>query len=391
MLANWPTRGGLPTILFHLPKQAAASDRHSDTTAGPSRDPESQRGEGSSQHSKRAATDKSRRSRKRAPSGGSNSNNSNSDEEPRAPSSKAKRRRSEAEGPRLHFACPFAKRDPVRWRTCYRHELSKISYVKQHLYRVHLQPLYCSRCGTTWYDIPGAAAAAADALAAHMRSPTPCQVRTFPTPEGLTAAQRARLGVRLSSKLSDEERWYAVFDIVFPGQPRPATPYVDPDMSEDLASFREHLTRQGPAILVGEYRRRRRRMGGGSGSGSGSTTPPPAALEGAMRRGLELISQSWLSLRAGASTAGGGGGGGQQQQQQQQEEEQEGEEKEGKGEEEQEQGEKEQGEEEQGKVQHLEVEQSSPRSSRRPRASESLRQADIEEEEEEEEELSEEE
>lgn len=262
-LASWATLG-LSTI--GIPKHSAGSG-HSETTAGPSKLAE----RGSSHH---ARSHKTTTKKKRAHSGNSHSEDNNSDEH-RA-KSKSKRRR-EAEGPRLHLACPFAKKDPVRWRACYRHELSKISYVKQHLYRVHLQPLYCLRCGTTFEQ--------QEDLSDHLTSSTACEVRPFTTPEGLTMEQRQRLSERLSSKLSDEERWYAVFDIVFPGHPHPATPYVDPDTSEDLASFRDHMVRHGPQILVDEYRRR-------------VDGTPPSALETAMRSGLEQISSSWLSLRS---------------------------------------------------------------------------------------------
>lgn len=212
--------------------------------------------------------------KKRGHSGDSHSEDDNDDEHG-TNKSKSKRRR-EAESTRLNLACPFAKKDPVRWRSCYRHELSKISYVKQHLYRVHLQSLYCHRCGRTYER--------QDDLSEHMRSATPCDVRSFAVPEGLTVEQRQRLSERLSSKLSDEQRWYAVFEIVFPGHPHPETPYVDPDMSEDLSSFRDHIARNGARILVEEYRR--------------VEGTCPSSLETTMQRGLEQISSSWLSLRS---------------------------------------------------------------------------------------------
>lgn len=204
------------------------------------------------------------------------SGNNRSDDNEDEPGAKVKfKRRRETEGTRLNLACPFAKKDPVRWRSCYRHELSKISYVKQHLYRVHLQPLFCHRCGMTYER--------QEDLSEHMRSTSACEVQSFTVPEGLTVEQRQRLSERLSSKLSDEQRWYAVFEIVFPGHPHPATPYVDPDMSEDLSSFRDHIAREGPRILVEEYQR-----------AEGTCSP----LETTMRRGLEQISSSWFSFRS---------------------------------------------------------------------------------------------
>lgn len=256
-LASW---AGLTLSAVGLPKRSAGSV-HSEVTTEPSRLTERNVSHPRA-HNKR---------RKRDDSGNSQSGDN---EEKHGAKSKSKRRR-EAEGTRLNLACPFAKKDPVRWRTCYRHELSKISYVKQHLYRVHLQPLYCQRCGVTYQR--------QEDLSEHMRSTTPCELVSFTVPEGLTMEQRRRLSERLSSKLTDEERWYAVFEIVFPGHPHPATPYVDPDMSEDLSSFRDHIAREGPRILAEECRR---------AEGTCSS------LEATMRRGLEQISSSWFSYRS---------------------------------------------------------------------------------------------
>lgn len=265
-VASWV--GLVLSTAVGIPKHSAGPEDFSGATTKRS-SPRTERGGASSYpraHQRR---------KKRGLSGDSHSEDDDEDEHGRTNKSKAKRRR-EAEGTRLNLACPFAKKDPVRWRSCYRHELSKISYVKQHLYRAHLQPPYCHRCGRTYER--------QDDLSAHARSATPCDVRSFATPEGLTAEQRQRLSERLSSKLSDEQRWYAVFEIVFPGHPRPGTPYVDPDMSEDLSSFRDHIARHGARILVDEYRR----IEGAC----------PSSLEATMQRGLEQISSSWLSLRS---------------------------------------------------------------------------------------------
>lgn len=46
----------------------------------------------------------------------------------------------------LLLACPFAKKDPLHHRACYKQTLTKISYVKQHLSRNHRTPIYCPIC-----------------------------------------------------------------------------------------------------------------------------------------------------------------------------------------------------------------------------------------------------
>lgn len=191
------------------------------------------------------------------------------------------KRRREAEVLRLNFACPFAKKDPVRWRPCYKPQLKKISYVKQHLYRTHLQPLFCTRCGMVFNN--------QEALSQHLRSTRVCEVREITEPEGLTIAQRQQLSQRASSKLSEEEQWFVVFEIVFPGHPRPSTPYVDPDMSEDLSSFRDYISTEGPGILVEQLQNSEPSLTEGASN---------SFMESIIRQGIGEILSRWFLTRS---------------------------------------------------------------------------------------------
>jgi hypothetical protein len=47
---------------------------------------------------------------------------------------------------RRYLACPFAKRNPKKFRYCYTHRLHRIGDVKQHLRREHAMPIYCPIC-----------------------------------------------------------------------------------------------------------------------------------------------------------------------------------------------------------------------------------------------------
>lgn len=214
--------------------------------------------------------------------GDDDNDNDDADDDGKEPKAKpkAKRRRTEKTSGSM-LACPFAKKDPVRWQTCYRHRLTKISYVKQHLYRAHLQPLFCHRCGKTY--------AKQDDLLQHLRSTPPCRVRSFAEPEGITPQQRQSLSARLSSKWTDERRWLATFDIVFPDQPHPDSPYVNPDMSEDLSSFYQYMEKNGPQILADEQKRadKDRRTGQAAAR----------SFEDVMLSGLKRIYSEWKEER----------------------------------------------------------------------------------------------
>ncbi len=49
--------------------------------------------------------------------------------------------------------------------------------------------------------------------------------------------------------MTEDEQWYTIFGILFPGLPRPQSPYIDFELSEDLSSFQDFATSQGPAVL----------------------------------------------------------------------------------------------------------------------------------------------
>lgn len=116
----------------------------------------------------------------------------------------------------LTFACPFYKHDPIAHRSCiFRHTSTKTNYVKQHLRRHHLQPRHCPICGEKF----GAESEKND----HIRSST-CEQQEFQH-AGLTESQREQIE-QIPRSEQPEERWYKMWDIIFPGEPRPASPYI---------------------------------------------------------------------------------------------------------------------------------------------------------------------
>lgn len=141
-----------------------------------------------------------------------------SDTEGPRPSEKPRRRGAARSG--LLLACPFCKSDPDRHRQCFNFSGSKLSYVKQHIYRCHEKP-YCAACMALFDTI--------EARDAHSRQQR-CQVPFEPVlqPGYITLQQKAQLQRRGPSDLDTiEGQWYYLFDIVCPGEPRPASPYND--------------------------------------------------------------------------------------------------------------------------------------------------------------------
>lgn len=146
-----------------------------------------------------------------------------------------------AQDRRLWLACPYAKKDPVRYRDCYRYFLARVRDVKQHVTRCHRKPIHCPICNDTFKD--------EDERDLHigLRSCTP---RPSTIMEGISEKQKRELSQRVSSKMPEEQQWFAVFDIIFSPHPRPRTPYRDRELSDDLCVFQDFMTARGPALLA---------------------------------------------------------------------------------------------------------------------------------------------
>lgn len=115
------------------------------------------------------------------------------------------------------LACPFYQFKPGKYRTCWRYDLKRIEDVRQHIFREHAGPeFYCARC----YKI------LADAVSrdTHIREGS-CSIRGDHEFEGTTDGQREELRKPCEGK-EVAEQWYHMWDILFPGQPLPKSPYV---------------------------------------------------------------------------------------------------------------------------------------------------------------------
>ncbi|KAK1636374.1 hypothetical protein BDP81DRAFT_450269 [Colletotrichum phormii] len=48
---------------------------------------------------------------------------------------------------------------------------------------------------------------------------------------------------------TDENQWFAIWEILFPGKPKPRSAYMNPDMCEDLSAFQEHLSNNAAEVV----------------------------------------------------------------------------------------------------------------------------------------------
>lgn len=141
------------------------------------------------------------------------------------------------------LACPFWKLDTLKHHNCARRKLTRVRDVKQHLNRNHTPKHYCQRCLRLFEND--------DALRQHVSDERgwSCPLATPDSLNGISHEQSRKLHRKSTSSQSDERQWFAIWEILFPRKARPRSAYMDPELSEDLQAFQEHLdSRAGPVL-----------------------------------------------------------------------------------------------------------------------------------------------
>ncbi|KAK3374548.1 hypothetical protein B0H63DRAFT_480466 [Podospora didyma] len=129
----------------------------------------------------------------------------------------------------LPLACPFWKHNNVQHRKCHKLTLTRIRDVKQHLQRRHTPEFYCQRCYLI-FDTE-------ELQQTHILGV--CERSTSAHLDGISSTADRALRKKSKPNLSTEDQWFAIWDIIFPNQRRPRSPYIDPHLSEDINLFRE--------------------------------------------------------------------------------------------------------------------------------------------------------
>lgn len=148
------------------------------------------------------------------------------------------------------FACPFYLHDRHEWHNCLRnYTLTRIVDVRLHLLRVHLLAPQCPVCGEEFRENSAESDSAEDRCNLHIQlqacepSPSPLPTRHGLTRDDVEAVRRvaARRNGRGAADPA-AEKWFDIWDIVFPNIPRPYSPYITDnadiqrirDMNDDI-------------------------------------------------------------------------------------------------------------------------------------------------------------
>ncbi|KAK3898852.1 hypothetical protein C8A05DRAFT_18627 [Staphylotrichum tortipilum] len=218
------------------------------------------------------------------------------------------------------LACPFFRLDPTQHLRCLARSLPDIASIATHLAIVHRQPEYCPVCGDTFTS-----AAARDA---HIVTQS-CEMvydaaaaGGVPVPGGVTERQAETiLGLDLEDDgggaarerkrrrgnggttargsgadgVSEEDRWFWIWGVLFPGAPRPRSTCLDSSWERELVGMKRFWDRAGPRVVEGWLEREGQLGFGGVQRGVDLEILCAEVLAGMMeRRGLGPE-----SLRAG--------------------------------------------------------------------------------------------
>lgn len=113
-----------------------------------------------------------------------------------------------------YVACPFYLRNKQSHRKCLtRYQLRNMEDVREHLWAVHRQPLFCPACGQTF--------SVSRDCNSHIRSRICTPQSTMPTFEGVSISHVQELARQAELPLSMENRWVAMWDTIFPNTERP--------------------------------------------------------------------------------------------------------------------------------------------------------------------------
>ncbi|KAI0471198.1 hypothetical protein F4859DRAFT_110270 [Xylaria cf. heliscus] len=125
---------------------------------------------------------------------------------------------------RRPFGCPFYFHNKEEHQFCLNYELKRIGDVRQHIYRFHVQPSHCPRCGIVFQDD-----ITYEQRDTHERQRICEATSHFRLYSGATSEQllSMRNAAAHRGSSTEEERWYAIWEIMFPRIPRPPSPYVD--------------------------------------------------------------------------------------------------------------------------------------------------------------------
>lgn len=162
-----------------------------------------------------------------------NAENEDTDTEPEKSLKKQKRPRNNKPLEKK-LACPYFRRDSRRHRECCGCGFNRIRDMKQHLKRKHAILYCCPVCHRPFETT--------QLRTDHIRARICELADPHQAPDGITPERMPLLRDRVPSKLSEEGQWFHVFDLLFPGHPRPLSAYNNTQFFDSALNFRDFIS-----------------------------------------------------------------------------------------------------------------------------------------------------
>ncbi|KAF4814742.1 Vegetative incompatibility protein HET-E-1 [Colletotrichum siamense] len=137
------------------------------------------------------------------------------------------------------LACPFFQRNPDRNSTCLEHELKNMCDVRDHVWKQHRLPPYCPTCKMSF--------TLAIERDRHIVQRA-CQLQdNFPY-EGVSEDQKQLIS-RARTSHGERTQWLLVWDILFPKDPYPSSPYLRTGIGLKISQLRAFWHQHGLELL----------------------------------------------------------------------------------------------------------------------------------------------
>ncbi|KAI1287913.1 hypothetical protein F5Y03DRAFT_99599 [Xylaria venustula] len=154
-----------------------------------------------------------------------------------SPRSQRKRPKAQSVDKDRTLACPFYMNHPAQYFKCASYKLSRIKDVKQHLTRIHKEPIHCGRCCMIFDD--------ESTRDDHVRGPDSCEVKPKIDFGCITHSQTNMLSKYARKTRTIEQQWFDIYGIIFPGQLLPKSPYASDPWFEGARNYEMYLEKEG--------------------------------------------------------------------------------------------------------------------------------------------------
>jgi hypothetical protein len=172
------------------------------------------------------------------------------------------------------LACHFCRRFPDQYTSClWEVELRRIEDVEQHLLANHRLPIYCPVCSAI-FEQPAQRDQHIVDQTCELREPAPETLlgvsqqqedAIFQLVKHKASRQRTRPGQKGSmdgdkhlasqSRNVAESRWFRIWEILFPDQPRPDSAFLDSPLEKEVVALRSFWRDHGPSLIANELRK----------------------------------------------------------------------------------------------------------------------------------------